>query len=79
MPLAVEAWSFNHWTTREVPIFCFLNFSFIFRKLRHNSIEHCVSLRCTTCWFDTFIYYSMITTIVIANTSIPSPSLLFLW
>ena len=74
VPPAVEAWSFNHWTAREVPIFCFLKFSFIFRKLRHNNIEHRVSLRCTTCWLDTFIYYNMITIIVITNTSIPSPS-----
>ena len=22
MPSAVEAWSFNHWTTREVPALC---------------------------------------------------------
>ena len=25
MPSAVEAWSFNHWTTREVPTLCLDN------------------------------------------------------
>lgn len=35
-------------------------------------MEHCVSLRCTTCWFNTFIYCKMITTIALANTSILS-------
>ena len=33
-------------------------------------IEYCVSLRCTACWFDTFIYCNMIITRALANTSI---------
>ena len=28
MPPALEAWSLNHWTTREVPVFIFLMMSF---------------------------------------------------
>ena len=31
-----------------------------------------VSLRCTTCWFDTFIYCNLITIIMLANTSLAS-------
>lgn len=35
-------------------------------------LQCCVSSRCTTCWFDRFMYCSMITTVVLANTSIVS-------
>ena len=33
-------------------------------------IQHCESLRCTTCWFDVFIYGKMITTMPLASNSI---------
>lgn len=33
-------------------------------------IEGCVSLRCTTCWFDTRICSNAITTVALTNTSI---------
>lgn len=38
--------------------------------LRYNSQSIC--LKCTTYWFDTFIYCNMIATIVLANTSVIS-------
>lgn len=31
-----------------------------------------MSLRCTMCWFDTFVYFNMIITVMLANTSITS-------
>ena len=35
-------------------------------------IQHWVSLRCTACWFDIFVYCNMITTIALSNTIITS-------
>ena len=35
-------------------------------------MQHCVSLRCTMCWFDTFVYCKMITMIALANTCVTS-------
>ena len=35
-------------------------------------IQHCVSLKCSTGWFETCIYCEMITTIELANSSITS-------
>ena len=40
--------------------------------LRYTDIQHCISLRCTMCWIDTLTYCKMITTMVLANTSITS-------
>ena len=42
-------------------------------------IKHCVSIRWTTCWFDTFVHYKIITTIVLANTSRIPHNYLFLF
>ena len=35
-------------------------------------IEHCICLKCKTCWFDTVIHWNMITTAALANISITS-------
>ena len=35
-------------------------------------IKHCVSWRCTRCWFDTFIYCKIITTLALAGIPILS-------
>lgn len=41
-------------------------------------VQHCVSLRCTTCWFDTFLYYNMIAIITFISTSLTPHNYLFL-
>ena len=37
MPLAVEGWSLNHWTTIEVPTFFFKTVYFCIDNIRHTS------------------------------------------
>lgn len=35
-----------------------------------NNVQHCINLRCATCWFDTLIYCNMITRRALVNISI---------
>lgn len=41
--------------------------------------QHCVSLKCAGCWFDTFMHHIIITTIVLADSSITSQLPCLFW
>ena len=55
MPLAVEAWSANHWTTREFPWF------FLTALLRINEHTIQAQLKCTILWLLEYLIYSLYT------------------
>lgn len=54
----------RHWK-KKLTIFFY--FKFCWDTI---DIQHFIILRCTACWFDTFIYCGMITIKELANTSI---------
>ena len=66
-------WFFASWFYNLIHGNYFLFFKWIFIKIYYwdiIGIYHRGSLRWTTCGFDTFIYWNIITTAVLANTSI---------
>ena len=50
----------SYFTTYHLSIFIYLFY--------WDNIQHCVSLGCTMCWSDQFIYCNMIATVVLAST-----------
>ena len=61
MPPAVEAWSLNHWTAREVLTFFFVKYIFFFTMVYHcllrTTISWPISCKWTLGWFPLWGYY----------------------
>ena len=77
--LLVEDWfgfslvSFQSSYTLHLYWVCVCVFCFLSRLIVGGTyVQLRVSFRCATCWLDTFVYCSVITSIALANTSIMS-------